>query len=97
MTDQQILGVTASSNAGDIKKALIQKISNLDFENDIENILNYVNCSRRLIEKGRYFGNDMLEMRNLFEMIRNYQYDLDNSDYAWHYGLFMDYQTCFLQ
>lgn len=51
MTDQQILGVTASSNAGDIKKALIQKISNLDFENDIENILNYVNCSRRLIEK----------------------------------------------
>lgn len=37
-------------------------------------------------DKTRYFGNDMLELRNLMSMVRNYQYDLSNSDSAWHYG-----------
>lgn len=37
-------------------------------------------------DKTQYFGNDMLELRNLTDMARNYQYDLNNSDSAWHYG-----------
>lgn len=37
-------------------------------------------------DKTQYFGNDMLELRNLTDMAQNYQYDLNNSDSAWHYG-----------
>ncbi|GGF21408.1 DUF1266 domain-containing protein [Flavobacterium limi] len=37
-------------------------------------------------DKTKYFGNNMMELRNLTDMTRNYQYDLNNSDFAWHYG-----------
>ena len=37
-------------------------------------------------EKIQYFGNNLLELRNAVDMTRNYQYDLSNSDYGWHYG-----------
>jgi hypothetical protein len=49
MTDQQFLGVTALATAPEIKKALIENISSLDFEIDIENIFNYIHCSQRLL------------------------------------------------
>lgn len=51
MTDQQFLGVNSLSNKTEIKNALIKKISDLDFEIDIELILKYVHCSQRLIQK----------------------------------------------
>lgn len=51
MTDQQLLGLTTFSNPLEIKNALIKKISDLDFEIDIESIFNYIHCSQRLIQK----------------------------------------------
>ncbi|MDR7212063.1 hypothetical protein [Flavobacterium piscis] len=51
MTDQQFLGVNSLSDKTEIKNALIKKISDLDFEIDIELILKFVHCSQRLIQK----------------------------------------------
>lgn len=51
MTDQQLLGVSTSSNPLEIKNALVKKISDLDFEIDIDSIFNYIHCSQRLIQK----------------------------------------------
>ncbi len=51
MTDQQLLGVSTSSNTLEIKNALVKKISDLDFEIDIEKIFSYIHCSQRLIQK----------------------------------------------
>ncbi|GGF21402.1 tetratricopeptide repeat protein [Flavobacterium limi] len=50
MTDQQFLGVNTVSDKTEIKNALINKISDLDFEIDIEKIFNYIHCSQRLIK-----------------------------------------------
>lgn len=51
MTDQQFLGVNSLSGTKEIQDALIKKISDLDFEIDIESIFNYIHCSQRLIQK----------------------------------------------
>lgn len=37
-------------------------------------------------KKVQLFGNNDSDSRNSIDMVRNYQYDLDNSDLAWHYG-----------
>lgn len=36
--------------------------------------------------KTQQFGNSNADIRNSVDMVRNYQYDLDQSDLAWHYG-----------
>lgn len=36
--------------------------------------------------KVQQLGNRDLTLRNGIDMVRNYQYDLDNSDLGWHYG-----------
>lgn len=51
MTDQQLLGVNSLSSKEEIKHALINKISDLDFEIDIEKFFKYIHCSERLIQK----------------------------------------------
>lgn len=50
MTDQQFLGVNTLSDKTEIKNALIKKVSDLDFEIDIENFFSYIHCSQRLIK-----------------------------------------------
>jgi hypothetical protein len=51
MTDQQFLGVKTVLDEAEIKNVLIKKITDLDFEIDIEKIFNYINCYQRLIQK----------------------------------------------
>lgn len=51
MTDHQFLGIPVQADDTQIKNALIKKISDLDFEIDIESIFNYIHCSERLIQK----------------------------------------------
>lgn len=36
--------------------------------------------------KAQLLGNDDIDLRNRIDMVRNYQYDLENSDLGWHYG-----------
>ncbi len=51
MTDQQLLGIDSLSDKTIIRAALANKISDLDFEIDIERIFSYILCAKRLIQK----------------------------------------------
>lgn len=48
MTDQQLLDISNSSDKAEIRQALLNKISDLDFEIDIELVFNYIRCAQRL-------------------------------------------------
>ena len=51
MTDLQLLGLKADSDKTKIRQALVDRISDLDFEIDIERIFSYILCSQRLIQQ----------------------------------------------
>ncbi|PWB27643.1 tetratricopeptide repeat protein [Flavobacterium sp. HTF] len=51
MTDHQFLGVAEFPDKNEIKEALAKKIHDLDFENDIETIFDYIKCSKRIVPK----------------------------------------------
>jgi len=48
MTDLQLLDVHNPADKTEIRQALLNKISNLDFEIDIERIFSYILCAKRL-------------------------------------------------
>ncbi len=51
MTDQQLLGIQSPADKTEIKKALLNKVSDLDFEIDIERIFSYILCAKRLTQQ----------------------------------------------
>lgn len=51
MTDLQLLDVENPADKTEIRQALLNKISNLDFEIDIERIFSYILCAKRLTQQ----------------------------------------------
>jgi hypothetical protein len=42
--------------------------------------------TRPEFRKAQHFGDDERHLRTLLSMVNDYQFDLENSDFAWHYG-----------
>lgn len=61
MTDLKFLGVEPHSDKEKIQQTLKEKISDLDFEIDIERIFAYIHCAQRLIQQIEKTSADILK------------------------------------
>jgi len=61
MSDLKFLGVEPNSDTEKIQQTLKERISNLDFEIDIEQIFAYIHCAQRLIQQTEKSSTDILK------------------------------------